>query len=201
MEVLNEYIEKLRQLRFDVPNEITRDNVNKVYANTNSTLLGMVLRSEEHFEKTILIMDYLLSLGATLYPIDVVFSKPDVLCYLLDKGYDPNTELYSSTILHYSIRAFRIKTPIILIDYGALLEKKRPTFYTIDINKYVDYTTLSDSRVATSRKSLCALLWCSRNGLFPALRGIILELARSAWAQKGGEGCGPRGHGWVDEKK
>jgi hypothetical protein len=90
----------------------------------------------------------------------------------------------------------RHKQACLLIDYGANQER---LFLGASNLTIYDYCRLSNTRVATCRKSLCALLWCSRNGLFPALRGIILELARAAWAQRGGEGCGARGKEWKRE--
>lgn len=81
------------------------------------------------------------------------------------------------------------------MDYGAKIELV--TFRILISDSFLRYNTLILRRIAVSRKSLCALLWCSRNGLFPALRGIIVSLARSAWAQRGGEGCGPRGEKWL----
>jgi hypothetical protein len=194
MEVLDEYLKKLRRLRFDIPNEITRDNVNRLEPTVKQTILGLVLTGEEISEQTILMIEYLLSIGATIHPFDVVYSKYEILCYLLDKGYNPNTDM-----LLYSIEQGMKNRPFTLIDYGAVLPKNLPIHRRIHFTKYIDYTTLSNSRVATSRKALSALLWCCKRSFIP-LRGIILELARSAWALKGGEGCGPRGKEWVGEK-
>ena len=80
------------------------------------------------------------------------------------------------------------------MDYGAKLELV--PFRILISDSFLHYNILLLRRIATSRKSLCALLWCSRNGFIP-LRGIILELAKQAWAQRGGEGCGPRGEKWL----
>jgi ankyrin repeat protein len=96
---------------------------------------------------------------------------------------------------HHKYRDFNLLVGKMFMDYGAKLELVKSDVEIPYVFK--EYNTLLLSRIAVSRKSLCALLWCSRNGLFPALRGIILELARAAWAQKGGEGCGARGSGWV----
>ena len=202
MEVLNEYLKKLRRLRFDIPNEITRDNVNWVEPTVKTTILGLVLTGEEISEQTILMIEYLLSIGATLHPLDVVYSKYEILCYLLEKGYNVD----ANNLLLYSIENYMKNRPFTLIDYGAVLPNTIPMHH-VRVSKYHDYIKLSDARVATSRKSLCALLWCYKPNFIP-LRGIILQLAKQAWAQKGGEGCGPRGalwgaraHGWVEEIK
>ena len=84
----------------------------------------------------------------------------------------------------------------LLMNYGARIENVSK--FTLIPRSFKEYNTLLLRRVATSRKALSALLWCSKNAFIP-LRGIILQLARAAWAQRGGEGCGARGALWGRE--
>jgi ankyrin repeat protein len=99
--------------------------------------------------------------------------------------------------LDYAIPKNNRQVCKILLDFGA----PYPAFTTgsqetLDFCK--DYYQVVQRRLAASRKSLCALLWCTKRSFIP-LRGIILELAKQSWAQRGGEGCGARGHKWFIE--
>jgi hypothetical protein len=56
------------------------------------------------------------------------------------------------------------------------------------------YNTIVQSRISTCRQVLLALIrTCRRSKLRPAQRGVILEIAKQVWRQRGGEGCGARG--------
>ena len=150
------------------------------------------------------IVKYALDLGAEITEMVTNISKPIYYKILFEAGVDPNhivaghTPLIQLAFIHRSATLEEIR---VIIDYGGTMPKRWNPRDEARMLPYLEqYALLSDSRVATSRKSLCALLWCSKRSFIP-LRGIILELAKQAWAQKGGEGCGPRGHEWVDEKK
>jgi hypothetical protein len=117
---------------------------------------------------------------------------------LLKTGLDVNKTFQGTPIKFINVTTL---TPfgkfILLLDYGYCLS-------SIDCNlsSYTarqDYISLVKQRIDISRRSLCALIWCFRNGLFPAKRGIIMTLTKRAWAQRGGEGCGARGILWKKE--
>jgi ankyrin repeat protein len=150
-------------------------NVNDMVNNKTSILFD-VLRLLSNSELHYIIMKQLLEANASVN--DIFFSRTTPLsfccaCYSIDSIVDGR----------------------LLMNYGAKLELV-PSRIIIP-NLLQEHNTTLLRRVATSCKSLCALLWCSRNGLFPALRGIIIELAKQVWAQRGGEGCGPRGEKWL----
>jgi hypothetical protein len=180
---------------------VTRENVNDPF-NTNQfgglTLLEVCVGQNCCFEKGA--VAWLLSMGAEITEEALLLcthADMNKLEYLLERSGEGKkmTTLIERTICRWC-SVIRV---CLLIDYGTPCPLKftRLSEDSELLRRTRAYKHLSNSRVATSRKSLCALLWCSRNGLFPALRGIIVSLARSAWAQRGGEGCGPRGHGWL----
>lgn len=117
---------------------------------------------------------------------------------LLKTGLDVNKTFQGTDIRFVCISFFTpLKKTVLLLNYGyclsAIDDKDEDAFA---------YISLVKQRIDISRQSLCALLWCCEQNFIP-LRGIILELAKRAWAQRGGEGCGPRGYTWkkdFDEK-
>ena len=140
----------------------------------------------------------------------VYFGKYNVAKMLILHGASTRIEDENgNTLLDYcvfinALFLYDVEFTHFLLDYGApllkcLTDRTHPTQTKRLCVEVLDYSTLVQRRLSASRKSLCALLWCCKRGLFPALRGIILELAKQALAQRGGEGCGPRGHKWFIE--
>lgn len=88
----------------------------------------------------------------------------------------------------------------LLMDYGSNMGAP--------YNRRHNYILLVKYRIAECRRALLALLSaCDTSKLhnrgpfgggagFAALRGIMIQIASQAWAMRGGEGCGPRGHLW-----
>ena len=118
---------------------------------------------------------------------------PEMLRLLLETGVDVNQPLIiQGKIINSSCAQNYYWFFTLIMDYGAQLSSINPYGRS---RHEKDYISIVKQRIDISRRSLCALLWCSRRRFIP-LRGIILQLARAAWAQKGGEGCGPRGAQW-----
>ena len=176
---------------------ITRENVNDPICNgfnNPKTLLEFCVSRNCCFEEGVI--TWLLSMGAKPTENTIIECINDALKIMLE--HSSNVNDMKDLIFRDSRFYTDIDRICLFIDYGAPCptEFLRPKDDAPTIQKIRFYERLSNSHVATSRKSLCALLWCSKRSFIP-LRGIILELARSAWAKKGGEGCGPRGHGWL----
>ena len=124
-----------------------------------------------------------------------VCKTPEMLRLLLETGIDVNQPLIIQAKLINGSCAQNYWFFTLIMDYGAQLSSINPHGRS---QHEKDYISLVKHRITASRKSLCALLWCCRRGFIP-LRGIILELTRAAWAQRGGEGCGARGYVWKKE--
>ena len=145
-----------------------------------------------------------IELGANIIDFNVQYTNPAYYKILLEAGLDPNKTVFEHkhvNLLDYATyyKQAKFEHQRLIVDYGGKIpfdwqfNRRNDNVYPID-----QYASLSNTRVSICRKSLCALLWCSRRGFIP-LRGIILELTRVAWAQRGGEGCGPRGKEWKRE--
>ena len=180
----------------NIPSILTKDNINDSVVSTTHntmTLLEYVVFCTKNWNNTKRVLLFLLCLEATVSR-RVFLHSFTATKFFLEQGIHPNSIQTDRHLLWCLSRQGVILNQerqqiLLLIDYG-ICQKTGPS----DI-VFSDYYNLSNTRVATSRKSLCALLWCSRRGFIP-LRGIILELAKQSWAQRGGEGCGPRGALW-----
>ena len=183
-----------------IPPILTKDNINHFVnfpANSN-TLLECIVFYTKNWKNTEKALLFLLGLGATVSRKAFTHSLWTIR-FFLEQGIHPNsfeTDQYLLWhVLSHISESQRYKQACLLIDYG--INQERLYLGESDV-KFYDYYRLSNTRVSICRKSLCALLWCSRRGFIP-LRGIILELARFVWAQRGGEGCGARGYEWKKE--
>ena len=175
---------------------ITKENVNTILIKYDLTLIELCVRESCCFEDGV--VTWLLSMGAEITEETLLNCCDDLkyLKYLLE--HVAHKKKMTTLIERTAVFWCSVNRICLLIDYRIQCPYRftRVEENSSGVQKIRAYERLSNSRVTTSRKSLCALLWCSRNGFIP-LRGIILELARAAWAQRGGDGCGPRGHEWL----
>ena len=197
--IQNEHIRK------NLPSVFTEENINITYKSiTMQNVYGDDLLTILEFLVTFInaydAVKEALDLGAKITPTTIQYSRLVYYELLLEKGLDPNCLIDGTTpLMNYALfyKICDATDAMIIIDFGGRIPKKWTRIANAPMLRELEqYALLSNTRVTTSRKSLCALLWCVRNGLFPALRGIIVELTRVAWAQRGGEGCGPRGALW-----
>ena len=182
---------------------ITRENVNTILIKYDLTLIELCVRQSCCFEDGV--VAWLLSMGAEITEETLLHCCDHFkyLAYLL--GHVVNQRKMTTLIERTLVRWAFVYRICILIDYGVPCPYRftRTEENSFGVQKIRAYEHLSNTRVATSRRSLCALLWCSRRGFIPpsppfrGLSGIILQLARAAWAHRGGEGCGARAHGWL----
>ena len=192
-------IEVCREFGFiNLPEAITKDNVNDVLLHplvgTNPKNPDWVTTVVSLSQSDVFMVEEVLSLKPFIRYSTLQYCRSEFLHLLLDYGADVNIVNEKG---HHFFDVFMITDPpplscFVCIDYGANVSHLPPQLMAPSLRTYVDK---SNKRVAVCRATLCALLWCSRRSFIP-LRGIILELARSSWAQRGREGCGPRGEGW-----
>ena len=183
----------------NLPEAITKDNVNDILVNSLASLVpkdpDLVTAVVSWHETNVSMVEEVLALKPFIRFTTLQYCHPKFLPLLFEYGADINMVNEQGRRF---FDFFMITDPpplscFVCIDYGARISHIFPQFMAPSLRTYVEK---SNKRVAVCRATLCALLWCSRKGLFPALRGIILELARSSWAQRGREGCGPRGALW-----
>lgn len=99
---------------------------------------------------------------------------------------------------------------ILFVDYGIPAPRSWAYYVRLESTGRLErYTTLSEARVQECRKALLALLRCCNQSsshikggfagraAFGALRSMMIQIATQVWRLKGGEGVGPRAHGWI----
>jgi hypothetical protein len=192
-------IEVCRNYNFiNLPEAITKDNVNDILVNYLASLVpkdpDWVTAVVSYDKATVSMVEEVLALKPFIRITTLQYCRPEFLHLLFDYGADVNMVNERG---HHFFDTFMITDPpslscFVCVDYGAKFSHLPPQLMTPSLKTYIEK---SNKRVAVCRATLCALLWCSRRSFIP-LRGIILELARSVWAQRGREGCGPRGKGW-----
>jgi hypothetical protein len=181
---------KTRYIFCCLPDEITRENVNTTLRYTDgyeTTILELACRYDKYIEKCEEFLSTLLSLGAVI--TYNCFIDPPRYKFLLEAGADPNIcDPAGSSLIRNCLKTSKYDLCRLFIDYGAKSPEKKGYFPT--------YASISNHRVFQCRKALLALIRTCKRSKFPALRGIMLCLAKQVWRLRGGDGCGARGHKW-----
>lgn len=112
------------------------------------------------------------------------------------------------SVIQCALSSYDFATVEVLLDLGAKVPTK-PEIGTFGYAQCLetwehakDYNDIVQKRISSCRKTLLALLSaCNASKLhngaaFGGLKDIMIQMASQAWAMRGGEGCGARGHLW-----
>jgi hypothetical protein len=186
--------------RMSLPQSITKDNVNmELWAQGTG---GYDILDSSHSFLELAIEERRVDLFPLLILLGAEFTKGcaheirriDVAQALVDNGVD----LCVWNLRYYTWnQAFDPQFPYFLLDMGLNIPKRYRRNRDDDRGNLIEYHNTILLRVSACRQALLALIRvCKGSKSLRGLRGIVLCLARQVWAQKGGEGVGPRAHKW-----
>lgn len=143
------------------------------------------------------------STGDTYLHEIALFGDAKMIRLLFDYGADIFTLNHNGkSVIQCALSSYDFATVEVLLDLGANVPLK-PVIGTFGYAQCLKtwehakhYNDIVQKRIFLCRKTLLALLSACKQSLFRPLRDGMIQLASQAWAMRGGEGVGPRGHLW-----
>jgi hypothetical protein len=182
--------------RYHTPTEITSENINDSICDPGVMFYETVFSLAVSGNYKTTVVELLKLKPIITYDILTACDDQEMLKLLLE--YDPDAISCSSVpycemIINSWAACDCTWFFTTLVDYGVPIWALRSKHYKIEM----DYVSLVQRRISSCREALLALIRVCKRSKFPALRGIVLCFAKQVWAQRGGDGCGARGHKWI----
>jgi hypothetical protein len=191
------FLKHLKGKYINCPDVITKENVNIIlYHRTHNQIISSFLKESLRAGNDTAIK-LILTLQPTITYWEIISCSDNIigLKLILETNVDLNgvAMLGDNHVINFSPCGFDRYFDM-LIDYGSDMSYMQKSHS----KEHFDYANLVKCRISTCRKTLLALIRVRKGSRsLRGLRGVILEIAKQVWTQRGGEGCGPRGKRWV----
>lgn len=185
LEVFLNNVDKMTGHKF--PHEITNENIN--IPRGGYYILDLAIANNYKNASKMLIQ-----MGGKTNLQNIVKCNPELLACVLESGANTHHAL--------DLEDFIVQGPIVcllLIDYNVKPPPSSPIIreqFETPTKAIEQYALLSNARARECKKRLLTILYVCKVSPFRPVVEILLCAARQVWAMKGGEGCGPRAHGW-----
>lgn len=177
---------------FKFPDVVTKENIN--IPRGGYYILDLAIANNYKNASKILIQ-----MGGKTNLQNIVRCNPDLLTCVLESGANTNHTLdFEDFITWGPIEG------LLLIDYNVKPPPSSPIIreqFETPTKVIEQYVLLSNARARECKKCLLTISYACTISPFRALREILLCAARQVWVMKGVEGCGPRGHLWLNKWK
>lgn len=189
-EIINDYLALLKRKCSNIPNTLTKENVNMELKFGNRPYKTFL--EEASYHKRHDIIPILLSLEAiiTTNALYLGSNNYELLKLYLESGADPK--------LLGSINDGSYGTCSLLLDYGGCLSLA--VYDHPKWSRIIDYNSIVGCRITKCRVTILAAVLSTKQSAFRSLKDLILLISKEMWQMRGPDGCGPRAHTWFERK-
>lgn len=191
----------------DTNNIDVNENIN---GKPSSTTMAHYFLLGRYYEQVKILIEYGIDVekvenkGMTILHRAITSGNVDFVSFILSVGANLHAVSYDGKgAFDYAIHSLDEGMITFILDMGAKIPAVLPE-YTVktdhELQQSIQYTNMYAllvlCREVAFRQSACALWVYCKCSKFHALRGILKELILQMKRMRGGDGCGPRAHGW-----